>query len=436
MTNCNICVNVFTDKLRKPIKCNNCNFICCLKCFKTYIIEKSNFLKCMSCKNIFNEDFLYSCFSKYFMKSVIIKMITENEENIIFETEKKYLINTQKELDLEKKQYEIKTIINEQKKHLNIINDDLEYAIQESLIFELEDNMKNLSFNYIKKCGNITCNGMLSNEVLVDKNYLCTICNTITCIDCEVILSKKEHICDKNILKNLTNLKEETKPCPSCSVRIYKTEGCDQMYCVQCFTVFSWDTGVIDNGVIHNPEYFDSLKNYNRNPLDIQCGRELENAFYNEKDNKYNKLVTNKKFRYYFCAINNSILYISKKIKLFSNDVSINKKHRIKYLNGVINEKKYKKLCLKNIINAKREKNLLDIVITFMNCGNEIFFRIFYHWDNITKNLNDIKYKDFIDELVKFTSLCNEEFNKISIKKKDLYNLSFGLYSFENEIVN
>ncbi len=428
MACCNICADSYTGVLRKPIKCNNCNFICCLKCFKKYITTTETALKCMSCKIIFDIKFLKENLSTNYIKTTIRKL----EEEIIFEKEKKHLITTQRELDLQKKQDEISGIINEQKKELNKIStsDDLNYAIQESLIFKLEKSIKELSFNYIKKCGNTHCNGMLSDENTVNNNYICTICDSITCSECEVILSKTKHVCDKNLLENLKTLKEETKPCPTCLSRIYKSEGCSQMYCIQCFTVFDWNTGKIDTGKIHNPHYIASFKYYNRDPLDIQCGRELEYAFWDDVTHNYNTLIRDVRFNNYFCAFYNSRSYITKKIKNFTNEISINRDIRIKFLNGKINENKYKKLCLENIQNAEIEKKLLDIVITFMNCGNEIFFKMFHLWDNETKDLTDYRYHIFDQEFENFINLCNVEFNKISIIKKDLYNLRYGVNSF------
>ena len=198
---------------------------------------------------------------------------------------------------------------------------------------------------------------MLSGENMINDNYLCTICSSITCKNCEIAISKKIHTCDKNILENIKILKKETKPCPTCLTRIYKTEGCSQMYCVSCFTVFNWDTVLIDTGKIHNPEYIKRFKHYNRDPLDIRCGRELERKIWSDNNHNYNKLVKDTRFSGYFCAVYNSMTYISNKINKYTNDTSINRDIRIKYINGKINENKYKNLCLENIKSAKKEKN-------------------------------------------------------------------------------
>ena len=42
MSDCDICANSYTNILRKPIYCINCDHTCCLKCFKTVFIKMNN----------------------------------------------------------------------------------------------------------------------------------------------------------------------------------------------------------------------------------------------------------------------------------------------------------------------------------------------------------------------------------------------------------
>lgn len=63
------------------------------------------------------------------------------------------------------------------------------------------------------------------------------------------------HVCDPDMVASAALVKKETRPCPKCQVRIFKIEGCDQMWCTQCHTTFSWRTGQVVTGPVHNPHY-------------------------------------------------------------------------------------------------------------------------------------------------------------------------------------
>lgn len=51
------------------------------------------------------------------------------------------------------------------------------------------------------------------------------------------------HVCKKEDIETAKLLKENTKPCPSCNMGVYKIEGCSQMFCTSCKTAFGWTTG-------------------------------------------------------------------------------------------------------------------------------------------------------------------------------------------------
>jgi hypothetical protein len=73
------------------------------------------------------------------------------------------------------------------------------------------------------------------------------------------VIQSEEHECKEEDIKTWEELKKSTRPCPKCNVRIYKINGCDQMWCVHCNTAFSWRRGTIEYGSVHNPHYFDWL---------------------------------------------------------------------------------------------------------------------------------------------------------------------------------
>jgi len=128
---------------------------------------------------------------------------------------------------------------------------------------------------FIMKCADENCRGFLSSS------YKCGTCDKWTCADCLVVIGFEkdaEHTCNPDTVETAKAIKADTHPCPKCGTRISKIDGCDQMYCVVegCHTAFSWNTGHIVTGKIHNPHYYEWLKRngggIDRETGDIPCG--------------------------------------------------------------------------------------------------------------------------------------------------------------------
>ena len=66
----------------------------------------------------------------------------------------------------------------------------------------------------------------------------------------------EHHVCKEDDVATANLLSKETKPCPKCAVPIFKISGCDQMWCIECQTPFSWNTGQRVTGIIHNPHFY------------------------------------------------------------------------------------------------------------------------------------------------------------------------------------
>jgi hypothetical protein len=113
---------------------------------------------------------------------------------------------------------------------------------------------------FIMSCPLDSCRGFLSTQ------YKCGTCQKNICSDC-LVLKTDEHVCLESDKLTADMIKKETKPCPKCGTRIYKIDGCDQMYCTAqlngqaCSTAFSWKTGKIETGIIHNPHFYETQRN-------------------------------------------------------------------------------------------------------------------------------------------------------------------------------
>lgn len=84
------------------------------------------------------------------------------------------------------------------------------------------------SKTFIRPCPNINCKGTLSKESISDlKNYRCTLCNTIICVDCrDICLDEINHKCNPDTIETIKFIDESSKPCPTCTSPIHKIAGC------------------------------------------------------------------------------------------------------------------------------------------------------------------------------------------------------------------
>lgn len=133
--------------------------------------------------------------------------------------------------------------------------------------------------SFVRACPVDDCRGFLSTALK------CGLCETYACGDCFAVVGLEReapHTCDPGALETAKVIKKESRPCPTCGIFISKIDGCDQMFCVQCRTAFSWRTGTIVTGTIHNPHYFDMLRaetatgDIPRQPGD-ECGGDVAN---------------------------------------------------------------------------------------------------------------------------------------------------------------
>jgi hypothetical protein len=242
-----------------------------------------------TCNKEWTRQFMSRAFTSEFMNKRYVK----HREEILFEQEKALLPETQPavariiyrrnemaRIETESaeiaRQMDILDIrLNRLNRHrTNLLQDTFEIDENDEAVddgVKDEDDSKNKKM-FCRKCTNENCKGFLSSK------WKCSLCETWTCHECHVNVgtfeNKQTHVCLKEDVETVKLLKTDSKQCPSCSVLIFKMYGCDQMFCTNCKTAFSWNTGKIYHGrQIHNPHYFEYMRengnanaNANANP--------------------------------------------------------------------------------------------------------------------------------------------------------------------------
>ena len=292
MSDCPVCYDKYTAHVRKPVTCPYCNFASCNVCTRKYLLEGVMDAHCMGCRRAWNDEFLDLNFTKAFRTGPYKK----HREDVLVEREMAILPTRQPRV-------EAKIKCNEHLEELKKVNAELlaweterikilrrsqrlqtqitRYTAESEgrappawTLTEGEKAQPAERAKFIMKCPDGECRGFLSSV------YKCGTCQKWVCPDCLAIKGKDkdaEHTCDENVKASVAMIIKESKPCPKCGERISKVDGCDQMWCTDCHTAFSWTTGQLVHGVVHNPHYYEFLRKQGngvapRNAGDVPCG--------------------------------------------------------------------------------------------------------------------------------------------------------------------
>jgi len=456
---CDICCETYNKSSRKKVQCPFCEKQSCMQCTKRYISSTVRDPHCMHCKVGWNTGFIRTTFPGTWLN----KDFKELREKILFDTEIAKIPDTQKFCDLSKRRETLKIekevlyeAIKDQKetitktnKEYEECNGDIWILSEESAKFEELEKLKKLSHDLhlqIKQANadlqrkveqleetshEIT---KLTNEIegaevlenkdeplfniacpqqgcrgFVSKKWVCGICKCRVCSEChEVRKEESEHKCDEETKASVKKLKEDSKPCPKCASLIYKISGCDQMWCTQCRTAFSWNTGKIEDDVVHNPHYFAWLRTREEEEIvparDHDCneGPYVTNGNTFTIVNKIRQRVENLQTRERVMQMVRLLIHISS-VEIPSMTPSYvrnipqdpNRDIRIRYMMNELEESEFKTLLQKREKDRLKREEIGQILQTFLAVGDDLIFRFLEHGelsiDEFTQQMNEIK---------------------------------------------
>ncbi len=404
---CSICID--TKKEDLFYRCNACKYTTCIDCNKTYLLSSTQDPHCINCRSVIP----YDIFLDKFNEKWIFGKYKKHRYDVLWDREKSLIPQTMHHIGLKNKEKEIR-------KKQALLYEEIKKLEQEISNLNLTSKKSIIKFNYIYSCPKNNCKGFLNNE------YMCEICESNICKDCYTIINeegKNNHKCDPEMIETFNAIKKEAKPCPNCGEFISKINGCDQMFCTICGTGFSWKTGNIEKGIIHNPHahtFFQNNPEAQQNYLNAVNGNNgcrnhlpthifLDVIRYENKE-LYNYLVNIHRKVSEFRAYNR-VRYLA----ILEDNLDKNLDIRLDYVNNIKNEKKIKEDLHRRDKKIYFKKQISQIILYAFDIAEIIFWN--FH-DDIQKNKDEVitiseKYLNLFKEIINDT---NNSLKKISTK--------------------
>lgn len=360
---CAICIEDYNKATRKVIVCDFCNFEACRECCAHYVLSTALLPHCMKCRVEWNRKILVEKFPKTFLKD-----LKEHREQILFEQEKAMLPEAQIYVEEAIRREKIAEEIKSKYEQIRKIRDEQIRKIRDELSV-LKDALKGgvveVKRQFMRSCPQNNCRGFLSSQ------WKCGLCEVFVCPHCHEVKGTTrdvEHTCKPENVETARLLAKDTKPCPKCAALIFKIQGCDQMWCTQCHTPFSWRTGKFESGGIHNPEYFKWMRE-NRaleQKEDMQCRGDIRDLVL---PNTRDSVILNA-FR--------SIGHIQR-VVLPDFRVNDNRDLRIRYLRGYIKDEEFKiQLQKRDKANGKNNE-ITGVFNMYIACSTDVLYKFVRH---------------------------------------------------------
>lgn len=275
---CPICISKYNKSTCAQVKCN-CDYSACKSCVRTYLLTTTKEPHCMNCRVKWSPEFTKTAIGATFLNKEYREHKTKQLIDQVVARREQYLADAL----LYRDNRDDKAAITELTKYMRAQN----YPKKSKEYIELQENIEDIQnrintrngrpmsfrnplrgflylqerekrkkpqpYKFIMACPSIECNGMLAED------YSCKVCFKTTCSKC-LEPENAGHICNPDIVASRKAIHKESKPCPKCACPISKIDGCDQMWCVLCRTAFSWNTGLIEDEYIHNPHYYQFMR--------------------------------------------------------------------------------------------------------------------------------------------------------------------------------
>lgn len=414
---CAICAEDYNKSYRTLVRCEYCPFEACRECCEHFLLDE-NKPTCMdrSCNRQWTPEFI----SNNFTKKYINNDFKTHCEKILFDKQRALLPSTQQLVEdiLKREDYLRKIaaasdIVMKARIETNKIQN-------EYFRFINAPNRSRERTTFTRACPSPDCRGFLSSQ------WKCGLCNIWTCPTCHEIKGDNrdcEHTCQPDNVATANLLNSDTKQCPKCGEGIFKIDGCSQIWCTQCHTAFCWRTGRIET-VIHNPHYYEWMRRngtLERNPNDIQCGREINHntsrvirSFMNDYENKYSEnAIKIKQLQNYMIEVVRRIIHfrVTSLQRYQYNSEEVTRNMRIQYMRNFISEENFKIALQKDDKKNNKYREIREVIQLLINTLIDIVYRFIEEIKNPDWKYNLDRMNE-VDQIIQYSDECFHQIGK------------------------
>lgn len=431
-TECFACCESFNKSTRALVSCEGCDFPICKGCVRTYLMSTASDPHCMNCKKAWSQKFIVANLNQTWVskdyKEHRKKFLTEQQIAKLPESMAAAAQYKKKE-EYRKQADAVKEKLNQARAAARKLEEQHRQLLQAVYRAERGQTSGKTEIKFMMPCPVDDCRGLLSTA------YKCEICKTYACPKCLVptghIRDDPNHVCNEDDVKSAQLIKDSTKPCPGCGERIFKTSGCDQMWCTKCHTTFSWKTSaIITNATIHNPHYYEWQRkngtngNAIRNPGDVVCGgltgyytfnRAMTAILGSNHAKKYDQIIKEADLSRFYARVHRFASHISyydldrerAKVRTCS-DFQLD---RVEYINKVIDRAAFGKRIIQKDKNRRRAVEKVHIYEMINAVLIDLVAYIINNRDS--ENAVDILLQKK-KEMYEFAIYCNKQFQELS----------------------
>lgn len=413
---CAICAEYYNKSSRSLIQCEYCPFESCRACCERFLLLEND-PTCMdrTCNRQWTHEFIANNFTKKFINTDL----KTHREKTLFDKQRALLPSTQplvenilQREEFQKRIHLASIVVSDARHNMNRIQ--TEYYRFINSVPTSQDRSA-----FVRACPSSECRGFLSSQ------WKCGICALWTCPTCHEIRGidrNTEHTCNPDNVATAKLLNSDTKPCPKCGEGIFKIDGCDQLWCTQCHTAFSWRSGRIEH-VIHNPHYYEWMRRngtMERNPADIPCGQEINHRTGIVIKTQFIEIERkNKENAANLTSLRQTMIEVTRRIvhlrygalpRFQYDSDKVTEQLRIQYMRNFISEDYFKIMLQKEFKKNNKYREIREVVQLLIATMTDIIYRFIKEINNREWKYN-LDRKDEVFQIIQYTDEC---FLKIS----------------------